>query len=42
VTEQEQVGWVVRDPAGNVVQQGTVTVAKAAAGVAQILEEAAE
>jgi hypothetical protein len=36
-----QVGWVVTDPDGNVVDSGGVTEAKATAWVGEMLAEAA-
>ena len=38
----EPVGWTVTDPDGNVIQSGGITAAKAAGGVAQLLESLEE
>lgn len=39
--EPVQVGWVVTDPDGNVVDSGEVTVAKPTVWVGEMLAEAA-
>jgi hypothetical protein len=42
ITQDEQLGWWVLDPEGNVVSSGGVTVAEAAGLIAELIENAEE